>query len=177
MTQPASSADYQPPVPPQPDHAPGPQPVPVTGIDATHVHLGDGAARDSISRGEVRTLRRFQQRLDAKTDRLTMVGEATRTLEQHANEQAKQVMELLEQARGVKGGDKLVAALAKLADAAQVQATKASEIYKRAVRSGEACKALHGNAETRYGGIYKAVVDSPETSPAEMNYYREMAHA
>ena len=77
----------------------------------------------------------------------------------------------------MKGGEKLVASLAKLADAAQVQATKAAEINKRAVRSQEACKTLTANTETRYGGIYKAVVDSPETSPAEMNYYREMAHA
>jgi hypothetical protein len=33
------------------------------------------------------------------------------------------------------------------------------------------------NTEGRYGGIYKAVVDSPETSPAEMKYYREMGYA
>lgn len=177
VTQPATSADYQQPIPPKPDHAPGPRPVPVTGIDATHIHLGDDAARPSISRGEVRTLRRFQQRLQDKTDRMTTVAEATRTLEHHAQEQAKQVTQLLEQARGVKGGEKLVAALAKLAEAADVQAAKAAEINKRAVRSQEACKALTANTETRYGGIYQAVIDSPETSPAEMTYYREMSHA
>ncbi|KPC91358.1 hypothetical protein ADL27_30760, partial [Streptomyces sp. NRRL F-6602] len=71
-------------IPPKPDHQPGPQPVPVTSVDATHVHLGDGAARPSIPRGEVRTLRNFQQRLTDKTDRMTTVAEATRTLEQHA---------------------------------------------------------------------------------------------
>ncbi len=177
VTQPASSTDYQPTIPPKPDHKPGPQPVPVTSIDATHVHLGDTAARPSISRGEVRTLRRFQQRLADKNDRMTQIAEATRTLEHHAQEQTKQITTLLEQARGVKGGEKLVASLTKLADAAEVQATKAAEIHKRAVRSQEACKTLTANTETRYGGIYKAVVDSPETSPAEMNYYREMAHA
>ena len=108
---------------------------------------------------------------------MTTVAEATRTLEHHANEQAKQVTQLLEQARGVKGGQKLVASLSKLSEAANVQAAKAAEIHKRAVRSGEACKTLTDNTETRYGGIYKAVVDSPETTPAEMNYYREMSHA
>lgn len=164
-------------MPPKPTHAPGPQPVPVAGVDSTHVHLGDTAARPTISRGEVRTLRNFQQQLQGKTDRMTMVAEATRTLEDHANEQAKQITQLLEQARGVKGGDKLVAALSTLADAAQVQATKAAEIHKRAVRSSEACKALHANTETRYGGIYKAVIDSPEAAPAVMNFYREMGHA
>ena len=80
VTQPPSSADYQKTIPPKPDHKPGPQPVPVADIDATHVHLGNGAARPSISRGEVRTLRRFQQRLADKNDRMTAVAEATRTL-------------------------------------------------------------------------------------------------
>ncbi|MEU5742056.1 hypothetical protein ABZ784_29195 [Streptomyces tendae] len=161
-------------IPPKPDHQPGPQPVPVTSVDATHVHLGDSAARTSISRGEVRTLRNFQQRLTDNTERMTTVAEATRTLEQHAQEQAKQVTELLEQARAVQGGEKLVAALTKLADAAQAQETKAADIHRRAARSADACQALHANTETRYGGIYQAVIDSPETSPAELAYYRDM---
>jgi urease gamma subunit len=169
QAQPAS-----PTIPPKPDHQPGPQPVPVTSVDATHVHLGDGADRASISRGEVRTLRNFQQRLNDKTERMTAVAEATRTLEQHAREQAKQVTELLEQARAVQGGEKVVAALTKLAEAAQVQETKAADIHRRAARSADACQALHANTETRYGGIYQAVKDSPETSPAEMAYYRDM---
>ncbi|MFJ8657467.1 hypothetical protein ACIRNU_34655 [Streptomyces rochei] len=172
VTQPATQN-----IPPKPDHAPGPQPVPVASVDSTHIHLGEGSARPHISRGEVRTLRNFQQRLQHKTDRMTVVADATRTLEQHAREQAKQITDLLEQARAVKGGEKLAAALTKLADAAEVQATKAAEIHERAVRSSDACKALHTNSETRYGGIYKAVLDSPETAPAEMNYYREMGHA
>ncbi|WP_461712166.1 hypothetical protein [Streptomyces sp. DSM 41013] len=164
-------------IPPKPDHQPGPQPVPVTSVDATHIHLGDSAARPSISRGEVRTLRSFQQRLTDKTERMTTVAEATRTLEQHAREQAKQVNELLEQARAVQGGDKVVAALTKLAEAAQVQETKAADIHRRAARSADACQAVHANTETRYGGIYQAVVDSPETSPAELAYYQDMETA
>lgn len=174
VTQPASSADYQPATPPKPTHAPGPQPVPVTGIDATHIHLGDGAARPHVSRREVRTLRGFQQRIQTKTDAMTGITEATRVLEQHAQEQAKQVTQLLEQARGVEGGDKLVTALTRLAETAQVQVSKAEQVHQRALRAGEACQALSANTETRYGGIYQAVVDSPETSPAEMRYYREM---
>ncbi|MFE6412563.1 hypothetical protein ACFVOR_37150 [Streptomyces sp. NPDC057837] len=177
VTQPASSADYQQPVPPKPTQPPGPQPVTVTGTDTTHIHLGDNAARPSISRGEVRTLRRFQQRLDDKTTRMTLVAEATRTLEHHAKEQATKVTELLEQARAIEGGDKLVAALTKLQEAAQAQVDKAADVHKRAVRGQEACKTLKTNTDTRYGGIYQAVVDSPETSPAEHSYYREMADA
>jgi hypothetical protein len=177
VTQPASSADYQQAVPPKPTQPPGPQPVPVASIDASHIHLGPGAARPHISRGEVRTLRHFQNRLAAKNDSMTAVGEATRTLEQHATEQARQVTQLLEQAKTVKGGERLVAALTKLQEQADLQATQAAEIHKRAVRAAEGCKALSVNADTRYGGIYKAVVDSPETTPAEMTYYREMADA
>jgi hypothetical protein len=177
VTQPASSADYQQPIPPKPTQPPAPQPVTVTGTDTTHIHLGPDAARTSISRGEVRTLRRFQQRLDDKTNRMIQVAEASRTLEHHAMEQVKQVTELLEQARAIEGGDKLVAALTKLEEAAQIQVDKAVEVHKRAVRGHEACKTLHANTDTRYGGIYQAVVDSPETSPAELSYYREMADA
>jgi hypothetical protein len=176
----ASSADYHPApaqTAPQTGTQPHAAPVEVTGIDATHIQLGDGAARTHISRGEVRSLRKFQQTLQNKTNTMTRVADATRTLEAHANEQVRKVTTLLEQAKAVKGGDKLVTALTKLEDAAKVQAGHAAEIHKRAVRAAEACKALHANTETRYGGIYKAVVDSPLTAPAEMMFYKEMAHA
>ena len=175
VTVPASSADYQPTTPPKPDHAPGPQPIQVTGTDATHIHLA-GGDRPHIKHGEVRTLRRFQQTLDAKTDRMTQVAEATRTLEAHAREQAKQITQLLDQARSTEGGDKLVTALTRLAETADVQTGKAAEVHKRGVRAAEACKTLHANTETRYGGIYKAVVDSPDGA-AKMSYYQEMSHA
>ena len=176
VTQPNPTTDPQA-VPRKPTQPPTIQPVQVTGTDATHIHLGDNANRTHISRGEVRTLRRFQQRLDDKTSRMTQVAEATRTLEHHAKEQNRQVTELLEQARAVEGGDKLVAALTKLQEAAQAQIDKAADVHKRAVRSQEACKTLHANTDTRYGGIYQAVVDSPEATPAELSYYREMSHA
>lgn len=177
VIEPASSADYQQPVPPKPDHAPGAQPIQVTGTDTDSIHLGGHADRSSISRGEVRTLGRFQQRLQGKTDRMTLVAEAARTLEHHAKEQIKKVTGYLEQARAMEGGEKLVAALTKLSEAAQVQADKAAEVHKRATRGQEACKTLNANTETRYGGIYKAVQDSPDTRPAKMNYYSEMSHA
>jgi len=163
----ASSSDYQ-------QQA---TPIQVKNINAQSIDLGDGAARPSISRGEVRTLRGFQKRLETKTDRMTRVAEATRTLQQHAVEQAAKVTRLRELAAGVKGGEKLLTALSRLEEAANVQASKAALIHKRAARAAEACRVLNTNADTRYGGIYKAVVDSPETSPAEMAYYREMAHA
>ncbi|WP_371099934.1 hypothetical protein [Streptomyces sp. PU_AKi4] len=179
VTQPASSADYQPPTPPKPIQtvgtAPGNhQPIEVTGTDATHIHLGQGADRPSISRGEVRTLRGFQQRLDVKADVMTRVTEATRVLEQHANEQNKQITQLLEQAQSVKGGDKLVAALTRLQDDAQLQATKAAEINKRATYAADYAKSLQTSTQTRYGDIYNAVQDAGDL--ANMSYYREMSN-
>lgn len=164
-------------VPPMPTHAPtntAPQPVQVTGIDATHIQLGTGASRTHISRGEVRTLAGFQRKLAEKTDALTQISERTRALEAHAKVQADRITNLLEQARAVKGGEKLAAALTRLQEAAKVQEGHAAEVRKRAVRAQEACTTVAANTDTRYSGIYQAVIDSPETAPAELSYYRDL---
>jgi hypothetical protein len=188
VTGQASSADYHPPKPTEPPPTtPAPaadpdnevKPVWVRGISADTVDLysTNASYRDSMSRGEVRTLRRFQQRLEHKTNVMTRIVDATRVLEQHAQEQAKAVIKLLEQAKAVKGGDQLAGKLAKLADDAMVQATKAAELHTRSLRAAEACQALHANTSKRYEPIYQAVVNSPLTTPAELAYYREMTHA
>ena len=156
-----SSADYH-----------QPQPIGVKDVTRTHVFLGDGAARPSMTRGEVRSLKNFERRLRAKADALTKVAEETRGLKAHADQQARKATELLEAARSVKGGNKVVASLTKLEEAAKVQALHADEIYKRALRAAEACRVVLTNAETRYGGIYQAVVDSDETAPAELAFYK-----
>lgn len=159
-----SSADYhQPPA--------GPQPIGVKNIDASHLHLGDGAARESLTRGEVRSLKSFERRLTARSASLTKVAEETRGLTAHADAQAAKATRLAEDARSVKGGDKLLSSLAKLEEAAKVQAARADEVHKRAVRAADACKAVLANVETRYGALYQAVVDSPETAPAETHFY------
>lgn len=159
--------------------ATGPTPVPVQSVDQTGIHLGAGASRAVISHGEVRNLKKFERLLRAKSDSMTRVAEATKVLKQHADEQVRQITALTEQARGVKGGDALLTALAKTQDAAAGQASKAEEIHKRAMRAAEACKVLLANVEARYGGIYKAVIDSGLIAPADMHYYedRESAHA
>lgn len=152
-------------------------PVQVKSINANTLELGNGAARPTINRGEVRTLRNYQNRLKDKTDIMNQVAETTRVLEQHAIEQAKKVINLVELAKGVRGGDKLNAALAKLEEAAKTQAAQAAAINQRATRAADACTALSANVETRYGDMYKAVVNSPETVPAELAYYQEMSNA
>lgn len=157
-----SSADYH-----------EPQPIGVKEVTATDVVLGDGAARESLSRGEVRSLKGFERRLEAKTGTMTKIGEQTKALKGHADEQARKVTKLLEDAKAVKGGEKLAGSLAKLQEAAAVQAGKAEDIHKRAVRAAEGCGVVLTNVETRYGGMYKAVVDSDETAPAEARFYQD----
>ncbi|WP_097964975.1 hypothetical protein [Streptomyces sp. or20] len=162
----ASSADHHTTTPD------GPQPIEITGIDANNLHLGDGAARTTISRGEVRTLKQFERRLTDRLTTLQTTADTTKQLQAHAEGQAQQAQNLLEQAKGVKGGDKLATALSRLTEDAKKQAAEAGEIHKRAVRSADACAAVLANVSTRYGGMYQAVVDSPETIPAELAYYQ-----
>lgn len=157
-----SSADYH-----------EPQPIGVKEVTATHVVLGDGAAKDSVTRGEVRTLKSFERRLTAKSDSMTKVAEMTKGMQAHAEEQAKKATKLLEDAKAVKGGEKLAGTLARMEEAARIQADKAKEIHKRAVRAAEACAVVLANVETRYDGMYKAVVDSDETAPAELHFYKD----
>lgn len=152
--------------------APAAQPLTVTGVDATTVHLGADALKPSMARGEVRTLKGFERRLTEKHDQVQIVAEQARGLALHASEQAKQVTALLEQAKAVKGGAKLVNSLVRLQDNAQAQVVLAEEIHARAVRSADATSAVLANAITRYGSIYQAVVDSDETAPAELNFYK-----
>ena len=161
-----------PPAPPRPTRDPA-VPIPVTGIDAASVHLGPGANRTALARGEVRTLKGFERRLDAKTADLQRVAETTKGLEDHADQQAQAATQLLEAAKTVEGGAKLVADLVRLQEAAQAQAAKAADIHTRAVRAADSCGAVLTNVATRYGGIYKAVVDSGEAAPAELDFYKE----
>jgi hypothetical protein len=157
-----SSADYH-----------QPEPIGVKEVTATHIVLGDGAAKDSVTRGEVRTLKSFERRLTEKSNSMTKVAEMTKGMQAHAEEQAKKATKLLEDAKAVKGGEKLAGTLARMEEAAKIQADKAKEIHKRAVRAAEACAVVLTNVETRYGGMYKAVVDSDETAPAELHFYKD----
>lgn len=164
VNAPASSADYQ--------QSTGPQPIPVAGVTPTHVLLGPGANRASLSRGEVRSLKGFERRLQAQADAMSKRAEQTKGMKAHADQQVQQAAQLLEQARGAKGGDRLVGKLTKLQEAAQSQAGKAEEIHKRALRAADTARTVLTNTETRYGAMYQAVVDSPETAPAELDFYK-----
>ncbi|MFE5482998.1 hypothetical protein [Streptomyces sp. NPDC056527] len=169
-----SAVPPTPAAPPKPTRAPA-IPIPVTGIDASSVHLGDGANRTALARSEVRTLKGFERRLKAKTTVMQDVAERSRGLETHAIQQAAAVTRLMEDAKSVKGGEKLVGTLARLEDAAKAQAAQAADVHKRAARGADAADTVHTNAQTRYAAIYQAVVDSPETKGAEGRFYKEDA--
>lgn len=165
VTTAATSADYHP--------AQTVQPIEVAGVTDTHVLLGDNADKDSLHRAEVRTLKSFERRLEDKAAKMTKIAEGTKNLKAHAEQQAKNVTQYLEVAKAVKGGDKFVADLVKLQEAANIQVGKAEEIHKRAVRAAEAATTVLANVRTRYGLMYKAVCDSDLTEPAELDFYRK----
>jgi hypothetical protein len=156
----------------------GPVPIPVKNTNASHLELGTGADRQFISRGEVRNLAGHQHNLTGRKDTLLKIAERAKVYEAHAQEQTKKITNYLEQARSskVKGGEKVIAELAKLEEASRLQEAKAREVVKRAERSADACTAVSANLNVRYADIYRAAADSPD-GPAEFNYYRDLGYA
>lgn len=149
------------------------KPLLVKEIDANTLTLGTDGARGSVSRKELRNFKQYERKLEAKEDHLIKVADACKQLEAAAEDEAKDCQQLAEQAKAVKGGEKLAATLTKMADAAKAQAAEAAELHKRAKRAAEMCKVVLTNIGTRYAPLYKAVVDSDETKPAELRFYND----
>lgn len=149
------------------------KPLLVKEIDANTLTLGTDGARGSVSRRELRNFKQYERKLEAKETVLQKIAEACRVLEKQAEEEAKDCQHLVEQAKGVEGGEKLVTTLNKLAESAKNQASEAGELAKTAQRAAEMCKVVLTNIQTRYTPLYKAVVDSDETKPAEMRFYTD----
>lgn len=149
------------------------KPLLVKEIDANTLTLGTDGARGSISRKELRNFKQYERKLEAKEDHLIKVADACKSLQAAAEDEAKDCQQLAEQAKAVKGGEKLAAKLTKLADSAKAQAAEAAELHKRAQRAAEMCKVVLTNIGTRYAPLYKAVVDSDETKPAELRFYND----
>lgn len=148
-------------------------PVQLTGISESTVSFDADGASHTLSRGEVRTLRGFERRIAAKAPVLQRVAEGSKTARKRTTEHATRAQQLAEAAKTVKGGDRLVAKLQRLAEQTQALRARTEEVEKRANRGAEAVIVLVANANTRHGGIYKAVVDSPLTSPAEREFYQD----
>ncbi|GAA1924004.1 hypothetical protein GCM10009753_66610 [Streptantibioticus ferralitis] len=149
------------------------KPLLVKEIDTNTLTLGTQGARGSISRKELRNFKQYERKLEAKENHLIKVADACKSLEAAAEVEAKDCQELADQAKAVEGGEKLAAKLTKLADHAKAQATEAAELHKRAKRAAEMCKVVLTNIGTRYAPLYKAVVDSDETKPAELRFYND----
>ncbi|MFB9437328.1 hypothetical protein [Streptomyces showdoensis] len=149
------------------------KPLLVKEIDANTLTLGTDGARGAISRKELRNFKQYERKLEAKETHLIKVAEACKSLEAAAQDEAKDCQQLAEQAKAVEGGEKLAAKLTKLADAAKAQAAEAAELHKRAKRAAEMCKVVLTNIGTRYAPLYKAVVDSDVTKPAELRFYND----
>ncbi|MFF3539747.1 hypothetical protein ACFYXP_38250 [Streptomyces sp. NPDC002466] len=148
-------------------------PVPVTGEDSKTglLTLGKGAARKTISRGEVKTLKNFTDRLGEYASTAGSAAEDCKELSGRAQEYAAQANALAEQCRAVKGGEGLVGECLALAEAATVQGGAADELHARMLRAVESLEATSANAATRHGAIFQAVADSPLSSPAESRFY------
>ncbi|MFD3908865.1 hypothetical protein ACFXOL_20865 [Streptomyces californicus] len=149
------------------------KPLLVKEIDANALTLGTDGARGSLTRRELRNFKQYERKLEAKENLLIKVVEACKTLEASAQDEAKDCQDLADQAKAVKGGEKLAAKLTKLADTAKAQAAEAAALHKRAQRAAEMCKVVLTNIATRYAPLYKAVVDSDETKPAELRFYND----
>jgi hypothetical protein len=157
---------------PAPAPAPAAVPVQVTAVGPTTVSFtapDDTAHR--MTRGEVRTLKQFERRLAEKKAALARIAEGSKATRVQAVDLATRAQRLSEDAKAVKGGAGIVILLGRLAERSQVLRTRAEEIEKNAQRGSEAVRTLAANAETRHGGIYRAVVDSPLTTPAEREFY------
>lgn len=150
-----------------------PEPVQLTGLSDSHVSFDADGATHQLSRAEVRTLRGFERRIAAKVPVLQQVAETSKTTRAKAADHAVRAQRLAEAAKSIEGGDRLVAKLQRLAEAANNLRSKTEDIEKHAHRGTEAVRVLVANANTRHGGIYKAVVDSPLTKPAEREFYQD----
>lgn len=150
-----------------------PTPIQAKGIDGGSITLGGGFLKSSVSRGELRTFKQYEGRLQARIGGLSKVTDETKALAAQARQQADDCQKLAEQAKGVKGGAKLIGKLNKLADQAKSQADEADQIHKKAVKAHDFAHAVLSNIRTRYTPLYQAVVDSDETKPAELKFYAD----
>ncbi|CQR59282.1 hypothetical protein [Streptomyces leeuwenhoekii] len=149
------------------------KPLTVNTIDANTLTLGTEGARTTVGRRELRNFKQYERKLEAKETVLQKIAEACARLATEAEDEAKDCQQLVEQAKSVKGGEKLVGTLTKLAEAAKNQATEAATLAQRARKAAEMCKTVLTNIQTRYAPLYKAVVDSDETKPAELRFYND----
>ncbi|MEV6679469.1 hypothetical protein AB0N09_21830 [Streptomyces erythrochromogenes] len=156
-----------PPVPPAPPAAVVPLGATVSG-DTVRLSTGK-----TLTRGEVRSLRGFTRYLAGKQQESHQITDECQEAKTVSADRVNEIQALVEQCQDpkIKGGKVLIGVLQRLHEATTVQALEAQQMHVSAQRGIEALRTLSHNAEARHGGVYKAVVDSPETSPAERAFY------
>ncbi|MFF2630871.1 hypothetical protein ACFVUN_34550 [Kitasatospora griseola] len=160
---------------PMPDRSTASGAAPAYDIEVTPSTVRftvDGEERE-LGRTEVRTLKGFENTMRTRGADLVKIAEKSKDAVAMATQHALTAQRLHERARAVKGGEDLVWALAHLFSECQRLCTKAEQTERYAARGAEAAAALVVNADSRHGGIYKAVADSPLTIPAERAFYMD----
>ncbi|MFE2324615.1 hypothetical protein ACFXD5_11970 [Streptomyces sp. NPDC059385] len=170
----------KPTIPPAPLTPPTPASAPASAA-ASATPLGAKVSGDTVqlsngttmTRGEVRTLRSLTRFLDGKQHDTHQITDQCKQAKEVSAGRVQQIQKLIERCQDpkIKGGIHLIASLQKLHEATELQAREAEQMYGNAERGIEALRTLNHNAEARHGGVYKAVADSPETSPAERAFY------
>lgn len=149
------------------------KPLTIKHIDANALTLGTDGARGTVSRRELRNFKQYERKLEDKETVLQKIAEACKQLEKQAEDEAQGCQDLAEQAKSVEGGEKVLATLNRLTEVAKSQAAEAAELARCTRRAAEMCKVVLTNIQTRYAPLYKAVVDSDETKPAELRFYND----
>lgn len=161
-----TSADYHPPTEPQKAQA-----IPAS-THGGQVHLGPGSARPTIGYGEVRNMKQFQDKLGVQRYALQWIYEDLQMKNQRLQDLAKRSADLLERGRAIDVGEKSIGKAVKADERIAVLASITDGLLTRLARGLDEVEALNVNTETRYGLIYKAVLNSDEQAPArDLGYY------
>lgn len=147
--------------------------IPASRVGNT-IHLGPGSSRSSMTSGEVRNMKDFQDRLTVKSYALQWKADDLKAKKVKIAELAKRALELLEKEKTLATGGKSVAAAARASAAISELDAVASVLLMRLMRAIDETSAVKSNTETRYGQIYKAIADSDEQAPANtLSYYAD----
>ncbi|MFE4398727.1 hypothetical protein ACFRPV_33340 [Kitasatospora sp. NPDC056808] len=150
------------------------EPAAVRDVSATGVEYQvDGDGVRVKSRLEIRNLKSFMRAMAGKRALLAGYDDNSKKIKAEAERLANDVLCLREAAKEIRAGARLVAVLDKLHESAKTTSAKAVDMHQSLTRGTEAIQALITNSDVRHGIIFRAVVDSDLTEPAEREFYRD----
>ncbi|MCX4576828.1 hypothetical protein OHB41_27380 [Streptomyces sp. NBC_01571] len=148
-------------------------PVPHTAtVDDKGVHVTTASGKSrTYSGGEVITL---TQVIDLAEGAATLCQSSSETCLELVDESTQLaadcdvlIAEITE--KGV--GENLIGKCEHLKEQLDLQAAAAKKLHDQIQGGEEACRTASANAEVRHGQIFRAVADSPLTTPAERDFY------